>query len=109
MKHDQKLNVENDRTVKITGVQKTDIDKTRTVTVMQKSLLESKQEIELKVGPCSIQMTMQGIVIKAPQIEIKAEATLKVSAGAMAEYKAAIVQNSASGPMTIKGAVVMIN
>ena len=109
VKHDQKLNVENDRTVKITGVQDTTIQKTRTVTVTQKSLLESKQEIELKVGPCSITMTLTGIVIKAPQIEIKADATLKVSAGAMAEYKAPMTQHNADAMMIIKGGMVMIN
>jgi type VI secretion system secreted protein VgrG len=109
IKHDQMLNVENDRTVKITGLQDTTIEKTRTVTVTQKSLLESKKEIELKVGPSTITMTMQGIVIKAPKIEIKADGMLNVSAGGMAQYKAAIVQNTADGPMTIKGAIVMIN
>jgi len=109
VKNDQKLTVENDRTVKITGVQKTDIDKTRTVTVLQKSLLESKEEIELKVGPCSIKMTMSGIVIEAPQIEIKATATLDVSAGAKAAYKAPMTQVNADATLILKGGMVLIN
>ena len=109
IKHDQKLNVENDRTVKITGVQDTTISKTRTVTVTQKSLLESKQEIELKVGPSSIKMTMDKIVITAPQIEIKGTATVKVEGGAMLETKAPMAQHNADAMMIIKGGLVMIN
>ena len=117
VKHDQKLTVENDQTIKITnnrkidvtGKEDTTITKTRTTTVTDKSLLESKKEIELKVGPCSIQMTMSGIVIKAPQIEIKASATLKMSGGAMSELKAPMTTVSGDGMLTLKGGMVMIN
>ncbi len=109
VKHDQKLTVENDRTVKITGVQDTTIQKTRTVTVTQKSLLESKKEIELKVGLSSIKMTMDKIVITAPQIEIKGTATVKVEGGAMLETKAPLAQHNAGAMMIIKGGMVMIN
>lgn len=109
VKHDQKLNVENDRTVTITGLQKTDITKTQTVTVTQKSKLESKEEIELVVGPCSIKMTMSGIVISAPKIEIKADATLDMSAGGKSSYKAPMVEVNADATLILKGGVVMIN
>lgn len=109
VKRDQKLTVTKDRTVKIDGLQKTDIAKTRTMTVVQKSLHESKKEIEIKVGPSSIKLTMQGIEIKAPTIKITADATLDIKAGGMATFKAAMIQESADGPMILKGAVVMIN
>jgi len=109
VKHDQAITVENNRTVKVTGTEETTVQKTRTTTVTQKSLHESMKEIELKVGPSSIKLTMDKIVITSPQIEIKGTATVKVEAGAMLETKGAIVQHSADGPMTIKGAIVMIN
>jgi type VI secretion system secreted protein VgrG len=117
IKHDQKLTVENDQTIAITnnrkidvtGKEDTTISKTRTTTVTQKSLLESKQEIELKVGPCSIKMTMDKIVITAPQIEIKGTATVKIEAGAMLETKAPMIQESADAMMILKGGMVMIN
>ena len=109
MINDQTITITNNRKIDVTGKEDTTIGKTRTTTVTEKSLLESKKEIELKVGPCSIQMTMQGIVIKAPQIEIKADATLKMSGGAMAELKAPMTTVSGDGMLTLKGGVVMIN
>ncbi|WBH16694.1 type VI secretion system Vgr family protein [Sphingomonas radiodurans] len=109
VERDQKLNVTKDRTVKIEGLQKTDITKTRTMTVLQESLHESKKEIELKVGPSSIKLTMQGIEIKAPTIKITSDATMDLKAGAMATFKAALIQETSDGPMILKGAIVMIN
>jgi type VI secretion system secreted protein VgrG len=109
VKNDQAITVENNRTVKVTGVEETTVQKTRTTTVAQKSLHESMQEIELKVGPSSIKLTMDKIVITSPQIEIKGTATVSVEAGAMLSTKGAIVQHSSDGPMTIKGVIVMIN
>ena len=109
VKRDQKLTVTRDRTLKIDGKQTTDITKTRTVTVIDKSLLESKKEIQLKVGPSTITMTMQGIVIKAPKIEIKADIKLDMSGGAMANLKAPLTEVSGDGVLTLKGGMVLIN
>lgn len=109
IQHDQKLTVKNDRTVTIDGLQKTDITKTRTVTVTDKSTLESKKEIEFKVGPSTIVMNMQGITIKAPKITIQADATLDMSGGAMATLKAPKTDVTADAMLTLKGGIVMIN
>jgi type VI secretion system secreted protein VgrG len=107
--HDQTLTVDNNRTVKVTGKEDHTVTQTRTVTVTQKNTLESKQEIEIKVGPSSIKLTMSGIEIKAPQIKITADATLAVSAGASAEYKAPMTQVKGDALLILKGGLVMIN
>ena len=109
MKHDQAITIENNRTVKVTGTEETTVQKTRTTKVMQKSLHESMKEIELKVGPSSIKMTPDKIVITAVQIEIKGTATVKIEGTAMLETKGLMVQHSADAMMTIKGGIVMIN
>ncbi len=107
--NDQTSEVKNNRTRKVTGKEDVSVTGTRTVTVTQKNLLESKQEIEIKVGPSSIKLTMQGIEIKAPQITIEATATLSAKAGAQAQYQAPIVQVNADATLILKGGVVMIN
>jgi type VI secretion system secreted protein VgrG len=106
---EQKLSVTKDRTVKITGKQDTKIDDTRTVKVTGKSLLESQAEIQLKVGSSTITLSPSGIEIKAPQITIKAEATLDMSGGAMATLKAPKTDVTADAMLTLKGGIVMIN
>jgi type VI secretion system secreted protein VgrG len=109
VQRDQKLTVTRDRTVKIDGLQKTDITKTRTVTVTDKSMLESKKEIEFKVGGSTITMNAQGIEIKAPKITIKADAQLDMSGGATATLKAPKTDVTADAMLTLKGGIVMIN
>jgi type VI secretion system secreted protein VgrG len=101
--------IKNNQTLVVKGKQEETIEKTRTITITQKSLVESKQELELKVGQSTITMTPSKITIKAPQIEIQADATLSVSAGAKADYKAPMTQHNADALMVIKGGVVMIN
>jgi type VI secretion system secreted protein VgrG len=109
VERDQKLTVTRDRTVKIDGKQQTDIAKTRTVTVIDKSSLESKTEIELKVGSSTITMTPQGIEIKALKITIKADITLDMSGGATAALKAPKTDVTADAMLTLKGGIVLIN
>jgi type VI secretion system secreted protein VgrG len=109
VKHDAKLNVENDRTVTITGLQKTDVTKTRTLTVTDTSTHESMKEIIIKVGGSSITLKPDGIVIKAVKIEINADATLDVKAGAKADIAAPLTTVKADGMLTLKGGIVMIN
>lgn len=109
VQRDQKLTVTRDRTVKIDGKQKSDVTGTRTITVIDKNLLESKKEIEIKVGPSSIKLTLQGIEIKAPKITIKADAQLDMSGGATAALKAPKTDVTADAMLTLKGGIVMIN
>lgn len=109
IKRDQTEKVERNRKAEVLGKEEIDVTQTRTVTVQQKNLLESKQEIELKVGTSTITMTPTKIVIKAMQIEITADLTLKVSAGAKADYKAPMTQVNADAMLILKGGIVMIN
>lgn len=106
---DQTETVKRDRTAKVEGKEKIDVTKTRTITVTDKNLLESKKEIEFKVGASTIVMKPDKIVIKSPQIEITADATLKVSAGAKADYKAPMTQVNADATLILKGGIVLIN
>jgi len=107
--NNQTLVVDKDRARTVTGKETVDVNETRTVTVQQKNLLESKQEIQLKVGNSTITMNMQGIEIKAPMITIKADAKLDMSGGAMANLKAPMTEVSGDAMLTLKGGVVMIN
>lgn len=109
VKNDQTLEVKNNRKLTVTGTQETKIDKTQTVTVTQKSSLESMKEIELKVGPSSIKITMDKIVIEAPQIEINGTATVKVKAPMVEANADAMAKVEAGAMLTLKGAIVMIN
>ncbi len=70
---------------------------------------ESKKEIEIKVGPSSITLIMDGIEIKAPKITIKADAQLDMSGGATASLKAPKTDVNADAMLTLKGGIVMIN
>ena len=109
VERDQKLTVTRDRTVKIDGKHTTDVKKTRTITVVDKNTLESKKEIEIIVGPCSIKLTMSGIQIKAPKIEISADAKLDMKAGGQATLKAPMTQVTGDATLILKGGVVLIN
>ena len=107
--NDQTIDVKNNRKRTVTGKEDVDVTGARTITVTAKNTLESKQEIEIKVGPSSIKLTMTGIEIKAPQITIEASATLSVKAGAQAQYQAPMIQMSADAMLVLKGGIVMIN
>ncbi|MBM6575092.1 type VI secretion system tip protein VgrG [Microvirga sp. SRT01] len=109
IQRDQTMKIENDRKIDVTGIQQTTVQKTQTVTVTQKSLHESLKEIELVVGTSSIKLAPDGITIKAAKITVEAEGVLTASAGGQATLKAAITELSASGMMTVKGSIVMIN
>ena len=109
IKRDQTLSVERDQSETIKGKVTVDITQTQTVTVDQKSKLESKQEIEFVVGPCSIKLTTSGIEIKAPQIKISADATLDMKAGGQGTLKAPALEISGDATTIVKGGVVMIN
>ena len=65
------------------------------------SSTEAMQSIELKVGANSITIDQTGITLKGIKISIEGEA--------MVEIKAAMVQVNASGVLTLKGGMTLIN
>ncbi|MBX9662985.1 type VI secretion system tip protein TssI/VgrG [Novosphingobium sp.] len=109
VKRDQTLEVQRNRTRKVTGEEKVDVEKTRTITVQQKNLLESKAEIQLKVGSSTITLKPDGIEIKALKITIKAETKVEMQGGAQFSISGPIGEVKADGMLTVKGGIVMIN
>jgi type VI secretion system secreted protein VgrG len=108
--HDQLENVDNNQTLTVKVDQKIDvggdqavgIDGKQAVKVGTTIVIEAGTSIELKVGGSSIKIEASKITIKAPEIEVAADANAKVKAGAMMEIKA-------GGVMTIGGSLVQIN
>jgi type VI secretion system secreted protein VgrG len=107
--HDQVENVDNNQTLTIKVDQKIDVGGDQAVGIDGKQavkvgtiVIEAGTSIELKVGGSSIKIEASKITIKAPEIEVAADANAKVKAGAMMEIKA-------GGVMTIGGALVQIN
>ncbi len=100
--HDQFENVDNNQTVKIKADQKIDVGASQSIKAGTTIVIEAGTSIELKVGASSIKIEAGKISIKAPEIEVAADANAKVKAGAMMEIKAGAV-------MTIGGALVQIN
>jgi type VI secretion system secreted protein VgrG len=95
--HDQLENVDNNQTITIKADQKLDVGGDQTVGIDGKQavkvgttiVIEAGTSIELKVGGSSIKIEAAKITIKAPEIEVAADANAKVKAGAMMEIKAA--------------------
>jgi type VI secretion system secreted protein VgrG len=94
VKVDQKLDVGGDQAVAIDGDQKVKVGKT--------IVIEAGTSIELKVGGSSIKIEAAKITIKSAEIEVGADANMKLKAGAMMEAKAGAI-------MTLEGALVKIN
>lgn len=109
VERDQTLTVKENQKEEVQGKVTLDVTKTRTVTVTDKNKLESKQEIEFVVGPCSIKLSLTGIEIKAPQIKVSADAMLDMKAGGQATLKGPLIQINADGMAVLKGGIVMIN
>lgn len=109
VKRDQTLEVQRNRTRKVTGEEKVNVEKTRTITVEQKNLLESKAEIQLKVGGSTITMKPDGIEIKALKITIKADTKVEMQGGAQFSISGPLGEVKADGILTVKGGMVMIN
>jgi len=83
------------------GDQEETVDGKKDVTVNKDLTIESKKKITLKVGGSTIEMTAQGIKIKSLKIDVQATGQLNT--------KGAIVKHEATGTMTIKGKMIMIN
>jgi type VI secretion system secreted protein VgrG len=103
------LTVKMNRTRTVNQKEEVTVDQTRTMTVKQKSLHQSDQEIEIKVGASSIVLKPDKITIKAPQIEITADATLKMSGGASSALDAPKNDITSAGVITVQGTLVKIN
>lgn len=102
IKNDQTLKVGHDQFETVDNNQSVDIKGKQDVKVGTTIVIEAGTSIELKVGGSSIKIEAAKITIKAPEIEVAADANAKVSAGAMMDIKA-------GGVMTIGGALVQIN
>jgi type VI secretion system secreted protein VgrG len=121
-KGDQTIEIQNNRTVTLnqgndlltikTGNLDTNVDQGNdTITIKAgnyelkvnagKATITAAQSIELTVGGSSIKMDPQSITIQSPTIKIQADATLDAKGG--------ITTVKADGPLTLKGAVTMIN
>lgn len=99
---DQTVEIKNDQTLTIGHDQTVGIDGKQDVKVGTTIVIEAGTSIELKVGASSIKIEAGKITMKAPEIEIAADANAKVKAGAMMDIKSGAV-------MTIGGALVQIN
>lgn len=66
-----------------------------------KSTTEAMQSIELKVGQSSVKLDQTGVTIKGLMVKIEGQAQTKVTG--------AITQVEATGMLTLKGAITMIN
>lgn len=94
IKSDQKVDVGGNQKVTVTGDQK--------ITVSKTIVIEASISIELKVGGSSILIEPAKITVKSPQIDVLADATMKIKAGGMMDIKA-------DGILTVAGALVKIN
>jgi type VI secretion system secreted protein VgrG len=102
IKHDQIVEIGNDQNITVTNDQISKIDNNQKVKVANTIVVEAGTSIELKVGGSSIKIEAAKITIKAPEIEIGADANAKFKAGAMMDLNSGAV-------MTIGGALVKIN
>lgn len=109
VKRDQTLEVQRDRKRTVKGKETVDVTQTRTITVTDKNLLESKAEIELKVGASKIVMKPDSITIQSPTITVKADIKLDMSGGATAALKAPKTDVTADAMLTLQGGLVKIN
>ena len=91
-----------DQTVDIKNNQTVDVGAAQSIKAGTTIVIEAGTSIELKVAGSSIKIEAGKITIKAPEIEIAADANAKVKAGAMMEIKSGAV-------MTVGGALVQIN
>ncbi len=106
---DQTLKVHSDRKMTIDVDETNTIKGKRTTTVTGKSLHESKEELELKVGSSSIKMTPTEIKIKAMKIIIEADVKLDMKGGAQADLASPLTNVKGDGTLILKGGVVLIN
>lgn len=89
----ESITVEGDSETTVKGEKKVEVDGA--------VLIKSEKIIELKVGSSSIKIEPTQITISSPNVTVSAQGNL--------EAKGTIAKIEASGPMTIKAAIVTIN
>jgi type VI secretion system secreted protein VgrG len=94
IKNDQKLDVGHDQTTHVSNNQTVKIDGKQDVTIGNTCVIEAMTSIEFKVGASSIKIEPAKITVKSVEVEVDANAMMKLKAG---------------GIMTIEGALVKIN
>lgn len=99
---DMETKVLNDERRNVSQNRKSEIDANDTLLVGKELFIDAKTKITLKCGGSTIVMDPSSIEIKSTNIEIKAGAQYKSSAGMTSEHKAGAL-------MDIKGALVKIN
>ncbi|MCD2184680.1 type VI secretion system Vgr family protein [Rhizobium sp. GN54] len=124
--NDDKLTVKADQAVAITGVKSDDIGKSYDIDVGTTLKISAGSKITLVCGGSQIEMTPAKITISSTQIEVKATATAKVTAGAQLTMEGqgqaslkgggmlkleggGMTQLKSSGLLIAKGALTMIN
>jgi len=112
VEHDQKLKVDNDRTVTITGNEKVTIEKGDQTTEVKLGdisvkvdagsiTMEAMQSITLKVGQSSVKIDQMGVTIKGMMIKIEGQVQTSV--------KGLMTDVTGDAMLTLKGGITMIN
>ncbi len=112
VEHDQKLKVDNDRTVTITGNEKVTIEQGNQTTEVKLGdisvkvdagsiSMEAMQSITLKVGQSSVKIDQMGVTIKGMMIKIEGQVQTSV--------KGLMTDVSGDAMLTLKGGITMIN
>jgi type VI secretion system secreted protein VgrG len=112
VEHDQKLKVDNDRTVTITGNEKVTIEQGNQTTEVKLGdisvkvdagsiSMEAMQSITLKVGQSSVKIDQMGVTIKGMMIKIEGQVQTSV--------KGLMTDVTGDAMLTLKGGITMIN
>ena len=112
VEHDQKLKVDNDRTVTITGNEKVTIEQGNQTTEVKLGdisvkvdvgsiTMEAMQSITLKVGQSSVKIDQMGVTIKGMMIKIEGQVQTSV--------KGLMTDVTGDAMLTLKGGITMIN
>ena len=111
VEHDQKLKVENDRTVTITGNEKVTIEQGNQTTDVKLGdisvkadvgsiTMEAMQSITLKVGQSSVKIDQMGVTISGMMIKIEGQVQTSV--------KGLMTDVTGDAMLTLKGGITMI-
>jgi type VI secretion system secreted protein VgrG len=101
-KGDQTIGIKNDQSLDIGNNQTVKVKVDQAINVGNTVVYEAGTSIELKVGASSVKIEAAKITLKSPEIEVVADANVKVKAGAMLDL-------NAGGILTVQGGIVKIN
>ncbi|MEN8150910.1 MAG: type VI secretion system tip protein TssI/VgrG [Planctomycetota bacterium] len=93
------LDVGGDRSSSVGGADALSVNGNHSIEALGKSLHSSAQAIELKCGGSSIKIEPSKITIKAPQVELKGDMTLKLEGGLQAKLKGGLALKAEGGLM----------